>query len=203
MEKEKTPTHKFLGRKFIELGMALDEELLGPNASNLSFDRMHEIVEVISMLMGEDPDRFIVVNEMKAGLFSLEKTEKMDATTHKQVLIGARQLLVGVFKLAIAIAGDRVKSEVLRISPLARQNQAKEDIINRACELATELWGMDKTQSVRIGVMADMVYRKLVGEGMRELLPDSEERIKDWIKSVAPSYARKGGRARKPPARIG
>ncbi|MFD2407861.1 hypothetical protein ACFSVK_22415 [Azorhizophilus paspali] len=45
--------------------------------------------------------------------------------------------------------------------------------------------------------MAEQVYRALAAEGLADSLPDTTERIKEWIKPVAPDYARKGGRRRK------
>jgi len=70
-------------------------------------------------------------------------------------------------------------------------------VFKRAEAIACELWKSDKSQVIRIGEMADKVYRKLAKEGFLDSLPDNPESIKDWIKLVAPDYARKGGRKRK------
>lgn len=203
MEKEKTPTYKMVGGDFVKLGLALDEEMDGPHAKELTFERMNEIVDTICMIMGKDSDRSEVVHEMKSGLSALELAAGHSVEVRKQVIDGAQELLIGMFKVAIVIASQRVKSEIAKISPLARKNKDKENIIRRACELAQELWRADEEQKVRISDMADIVYSKLAGEGMSEHLPDTIERVKEWLKPVAPSYARKGGRARKPPVRIG
>lgn len=203
MEKEKTPTYKMVGSDFVRLGLALDEEMLGPSAKELTFERMNEIAETICMIMGEDSDQSEVVDEMRSGLAVLEQAAGHSVEVRKQVIDGAQQILIGMFKVAIVIASQRVKSEIAKISPLARKNQDKENVIRRARELAQEFWRADESQKLRISDMADIVYKKLVGEGMGELLPDTIERVKEWLKPVAPSYARKGGRAKKHPIRIG
>ncbi|MNJ72223.1 hypothetical protein D3C77_688490 [compost metagenome] len=66
--------------------------------------------------------------------------------------------------------------------------------MSRARTLAQEFWSLDEAKEIRSGDMAEKVYRKLVAEGMIDLLPGSAERLKEWIKPVAPEYAKKGGR---------
>lgn len=203
MEKEKTPTYKKVGGHFVKLGLALDEEMLGPSAKELTFERMNEIAETICMIMGEDRDRSEVFDEMKSGLAALEQAAGHSVEVRKQVIDGAEQILIAMFKVAITIVSQRVKSEIKRISPLARKKEEKDNVIARACELAQDLWRADEAQKVRISEMADIVYSKLAGEGMSEHLPDTIERVKVWITPVAPRYARLGGRTKKLPARNG
>lgn len=199
MEKEITPTYKKLGISFVELGLKIDRDLDESKSGVLTFDRMNEIAETVSLLVEDDDDRLEIVNELKLGLAPFEKIAEHDAAAQSLLFKGAQQILIGMFKVAITIASVRVKREIVKIAPLARQHKAKEVAVVRACELAKELWDADERQEIRIGRMADMVYIKLAGEGMKELLPDSSERMKDWIKLVAPTYARKGGRNRKTP----
>jgi len=78
-------------------------------------------------------------------------------------------------------------------------NAAKASAVERAQTIATELWQADIAQVIRVGDMADRVYRALTDEGLTESLPGTAERLKEWIKPVAPDYARKGGRRRKTP----
>ncbi len=69
---------------------------------------------------------------------------------------------------------------------------------SRALSIAAAQWRLDTDQELRIGDMAERVYRALAAEGFTEALPGTAERIKEWIKPAAPEYARKGGRRRKP-----
>jgi hypothetical protein len=82
---------------------------------------------------------------------------------------------------------------------LKPRNAAKAKVQERAKSIATERWQADATQEIRLGDMADRVYRALAADGFAESLPGTAERIKEWIKPVAPDYARKPGRRRKTP----
>lgn len=63
----------------------------------------------------------------------------------------------------------------------------------------SKLWRLKYRFDGKEKRLAERVYRALVGEGFTEALPGTAERIKEWIKPVAPDYARKGGRRRKTP----
>ncbi len=93
----------------------------------------------------------------------------------------------------------RKKDARKRMAGLQALNIAKTSAIARAQAIATELWLADTAQRIRTGEMANKVYGVLVDEGLTGLLPELPEGIKDWIKAIAPSYARKGGRPRKTP----
>lgn len=194
MDKEQTPTYKMVGGALAKMAVELDKELSGKGAKSMSFPRMVEMSETICMLLGEDDFKPEILNQMKKGLTSLEKAANASPGTLEAIAEGACNILVGVLKIAICIAGDRVKVEIGRISPLAHQNKQKEETISRAQDMALEMWAMDKGQEIRTGEMADKVYRKLIEEGKADLLPGTTERLKEWIKPVAPPHARKGGR---------
>jgi hypothetical protein len=89
--------------------------------------------------------------------------------------------------------------EMATVRPLIEQNTAKAAAVERAKAIAAELWQSDTAQEIRIGEMAERVYRALAAEGFASSLPGTAERLKDWIKPIAPDYARKGGRRRKTP----
>lgn len=94
---------------------------------------------------------------------------------------------------------NRQKELQLFSETLDKKNQAKKEARKMAQDIATELWQPDTAQEIRLGDMADRVYRTLAAEGFAESLPGTTERIKEWIRPVAPDYARKGGRRRKTP----
>lgn len=80
---------------------------------------------------------------------------------------------------------------------LAKIQEAKDKAVERAQAIATELWKSEKEQITRIGIMADRVYRAMASEGLADSLPGSADRIREWIKPVAPANARKPGKPRK------
>lgn len=108
-----------------------------------------------------------------------------------QFTVSAASLVRGNIAIRLAGLGKR-------LAPLAAQSAVKASAVERAKVIASELWQADSAQELRVGDMAEKVYRRLDAEGFTAALPDTVERIKEWIKVVAPGYARKGGR-RKPP----
>lgn len=99
----------------------------------------------------------------------------------------------------VVLEAWRAKETQKRMPGLSLIKQKKDQVTNRAREIATELWAKD-TGKLRIGDMADMVYRALAAEGFTKDaggLPDTTGTVGTWIKSVAPAYASKGGRSRK------
>lgn len=84
-----------------------------------------------------------------------------------------------------------------RMKGLNEINRLKEEAVEQALKLATANWKKDFDKAIRIGDMADLVYRKLADQGLGMALPGTSDRLKEWIKPVAPDYARKGGRRKK------
>ncbi|MCM2329817.1 MAG: hypothetical protein NDI70_00845 [Pseudomonas sagittaria] len=111
----------------------------------------------------------------------------------------ASRILTAAFELLAAsnvllswnsLAEHDRQSATLR--PLVKHNAAKSAAIERARDIATELWGADSAQEFHISSMAEQVEDILRREGFEEL--PKNERIKEWIKPTAPDYARKPGR---------
>ncbi|MNP61225.1 hypothetical protein D3C76_1563840 [compost metagenome] len=84
-------------------------------------------------------------------------------------------------------------------SPLCKLNNHKAAAIEYAKVIATEIWAADTAQKIRLRDMAERVWARLIDEGLDKWLPDKAESIKEWLKPVAPEYARKAGRPRKSP----
>lgn len=118
-----------------------------------------------------------------------------------------RQLLseaiIKFFALTATLTLPHIKDKEKRLEAFIRSlgaiNDSKAAAIARAKSIATELWQADTAQEIRLGDMAERVYRALADEGFAESLPGTAERLKEWIKPAAPDYARKGGRRRKTP----
>jgi hypothetical protein len=109
------------------------------------------------------------------------------------------QLAAAIVCMGVSDFRNIAEQQASRMRPLAKIQEAKSATIERAQAIASELWQADTAQEIRIGDMADRVYRALATEDFAESLPGSAERIKEWIKPAAPDYARKGGRRRKTP----
>ncbi|VVO30884.1 hypothetical protein [Pseudomonas fluorescens] len=198
MKREATPTYKLIGAAITTLGTVIDEELAGANPKQLSFARMNQIAETICLILGEDEVKPKVLKGFNKGLADLERLAVENPELRSEVTSGAHKVMISMFKVAIVVARERMRVEVRRISPLANRNELKEPAIARARVIAQEMWALDVRQEIRSSSMADKVYRRLADEGMADLLPGSAERVKEWIKPVAPDYARKGGRSKIP-----
>ncbi|MBD8123846.1 hypothetical protein IFT62_21830 [Pseudomonas lutea] len=195
MKEEQTPTYRAAGKSLLALTIAIDKELREQAYRPLSFARLNDIAEAICLLLGEDEkDKPRILGEFCQGLMELEMAAIESPEVSKRIAVGAQKLLIAMCNVAIVIARDRMRIEVDRITPLARRNQIKENVISRARTLAHGFWSIDVASKIRTGEMAETVYKKLVEEGHFDLLPDSAERLKEWIKPVAPEYAKKGGR---------
>lgn len=75
---------------------------------------------------------------------------------------------------------------------LAKYNADKAYIINTGKALASYLWSMDNTQAIRTGDMVQQV-RQVMYNIDPNLLPD-DKAIRGWLSSIAPDYAKKGGK---------
>ena len=111
----------------------------------------------------------------------------------------AEEMMLAWALTASRMSAEQVMRELATMRPLTEANSAKAAAVDRAQAIAAELWRADTAQEIRLGDMADRVYRALAAEGFTASLPGTAERIKEWIKSAAPDYASKGGRRRKTP----
>lgn len=84
-----------------------------------------------------------------------------------------------------------------RMKGLNEINRIKDEAMKKALALASSRWEEDVDRNIRVGDMADIVYRALAEQGLQMALPGTSDRLKEWIKPVAPDYARKGGRSKK------
>ena len=193
MREESTPTYRMVGESLVKLTTQIDREIRERDKP-LSFARLNDIAETICMIFDDDEVKPGVIGGFTRGLIDLQAAAISAPEVADEIGAGAQKLLIAMCNVAIVIARDRMRAEVERIAPLARRNQEKEEVMDRAKTLAQEFWAKDDLQQMRSGAMAEKVYRKLADEGMIDLLPGSVERLKAWIKPVAPAYAKKGGR---------
>ena len=130
---------------------------------------------------------------------SLQEIAKLHPEAAKLARVAAQTMMLSWVAAGRSLASAQIEREVPVIRSLSRVNAAKAVAVERAQAIANELWQADIEQEIRLGEMADRVYRALASEGFTEALPGTTERIKEWIKPAAPDYARKGGRRRKTP----
>jgi hypothetical protein len=129
-----------------------------------------------------------------AELVEIQRAQLQNAALENEVLVKET-----VNFIQIALNEKKAKTTRKRMPGLDRTNQKKNEIAGCAREIATELWAKD-TEGLRIGDMADRVYRALAAKGFTKEaggLPETTGTVGAWIKSVAPDYASKGGRSRK------
>jgi len=74
------------------------------------------------------------------------------------------------------------------------KSRAKEHAQIAAKTLANFLWNQDKDNQIKIKEMAITVHAELYQTEHREQLPNHSVSLKDWIKDIAPEYAREAGR---------
>lgn len=94
----------------------------------------------------------------------------------------------------IVLEAFKTKTNQSKMSGLSILNEGKATARKRAKEIASGLWNKDTEQKIRLGQMADLVWKVLVDEDYTNYLPNTAASIKAWIKPVAPTYACKGGR---------
>lgn len=88
-------------------------------------------------------------------------------------------------------------SEASRTIGLEIHNSEKAQLKMIAQSFAEDLWEKDVQNKIRVSEMTDEVYAKthsvLHKNPIIQYLPEKEA-VKDWIRDVAPDYAKKGGR---------
>lgn len=84
---------------------------------------------------------------------------------------------------------------------IAKVNHDKDRAKTFACIVAKFLWDMDTEKRIRTGKMATHIYA-LVHEFDSKATTQRPENVKEWLKSIAPDYAKKGGNEPKDPPPI-
>lgn len=80
---------------------------------------------------------------------------------------------------------------------IERRNQIKQDLQGMARIIAAHWWSSDTAQTTT-GDMADKVFREVAKFAPDGFMPETVEAVRDWIKPLAPEYARKPGRRKTP-----
>lgn len=199
MREEETPTYNRVGRALDNLVDLVGRNIESSVSGELNFSQMREMSFAMPLLVKDLEQQGEITRRLLLGLEIFEELAAEVPELEVPIADGVQKLLMSMFQLVSEVAGASIESEVLKIAPLAKKNKAKAAVAARACELAKQFWGEDEQQQIRISAMAARVYGTLHEEGFGEILPDYQDGVKDWIKIVAPEYARKGGKPRKTP----
>lgn len=92
---------------------------------------------------------------------------------------------------------DKKTTKEIELKPRQGVSAKKIRAKERAKLIARVLWNNDKRREIRISEMASIVYAELYGCEFSTELPQNQDSLQDWIRDIAPSYAKVGGRPKK------
>tara|TARA_R110001599_G_scaffold203973_4_gene401212 strand:- start:1708 stop:2343 length:636 start_codon:yes stop_codon:yes gene_type:complete len=85
--------------------------------------------------------------------------------------------------------------------PIFKRNLEIDFLKKMSQSIAELAWRDDIDQAIRLSEACEMVWPQLVEmavrRDMQDLLPDKASSLRDWLRPIAPDYARKGGRPKK------
>lgn len=193
MDEKSTPTYRKIG---IHLDRVFGE--ITPEVNSGEDFSLDQIKSIISLAIFQGRETFdSSMKCLDTGIDIFKIISELNPDTAKAINAGLLNIALAIFDTANESACEAMSRELTSFKPLAAKNSAKSDAVERAKEVAAQLWSEDHNRSVRIGDMADQVYRALASEGLQDSLPETVDRLKEWIKAVAPEYARQGGRRKK------
>ncbi len=146
-----------------------------------------------------DEERSAVSELLGRALVNVDQLVSRHPESESLIMGAAAGLILGGLRSTEDLIYRLCSGEMIKARPFLKANRQNAAAKERAQEIAMQFWQRDAEKSIRIGEMADKVWRALADEDLRDQMPETTERIKEWIKSVAPDYARKPGRRRKSP----
>lgn len=148
------------------------------------------------LLSDNTPEQLAIIAAQHIIYTDMLKRSQEAQTEVTQLEILKNKILVkSTAKISkIVLEAFKTKTNQSKMSGLSILNKGKAAARERAKEIASERWNKDTEHKIRLGQMADLVWKVLVDEGYTDYLPNTAVSIKIWIKPVAPTYACKGGR---------
>lgn len=193
-EIEDLPSWELLARAGKIMSSVASE--LGEAQNNPSIENLRSMAAA-NLMLAEDSETkklarmmFIVTFTQIEDLIQREPEASSSLISIAATLIAASQFVI------CGNALKRHKNFSARISPLAEKNTKSSQRSDRACVIASDLWAADSDNEFRLLDMATQVRDILEREGEQGL--PQIDRIKEWIKKVAPDYARRPGRGKAP-----
>lgn len=90
-----------------------------------------------------------------------------------------------------------------RERPLMDQNGKKNFLKGCAEIIAKRVWREDLQQKIKVSEACEHVWADLISVASKysveDQLPDKSSSLKDWLRPIAPEYAKKGGRPKNKP----
>lgn len=123
----------------------------------------------------------------------LESLEQEYPKERKRLYLLAHALLFTSFSMALGNGLALHKQQAKQMGQLIKKNQAAASNRSVAQKLAADMWALDESQLIRTTEMADKVYRAMAKMDLEKPLPDTLERVKQWIRPVAPEHAKRRG----------
>lgn len=199
MDKEKSPTYNRVGYALSSVVEVVEREMENSPNGIFSFGQMEMILRILPSLLEDPAEAGEVRERFSDGVEMLEGVADEFPEISEELAAGVQVLVMGMFHLVTELADKKMEQEVSRIAPLMKVNKEKEALVETARSLAEEMWDADKEEKIRISEMAVNVYDAMLDQGFIDALPENKSTLKDWIKDVAPKYARMGGKPRKDP----
>ena len=91
----------------------------------------------------------------------------------------------------------KMNAAAARMPKLDAINKRKAEAKAWALDYACNAWAKDAAKKIRIGEMAESLWTAMVDAGLSDALPDKAAGLSDWVRAIAPDYAKRGGRPRK------
>ncbi|MCP5162087.1 MAG: hypothetical protein H6999_00050 [Hahellaceae bacterium] len=191
--------------EFIELGK---QDLL-ESVENKQKEKQSNLANAASVLVGinaghtldqdEGEERTREI-ELSSGLMLMVAhiKEFSDQNDFAQLAEDVAEVVLKALGLGVLVSRNAnmasINERLMRqTSGLQERNARKREMIDKAKELATSLWNKDFTQSMRTGEVAFQIYDQLKTD-YKDVVPEKVESVKEWIKPLAPDYAKKAGR---------
>ncbi|TCQ87838.1 hypothetical protein [Pseudomonas sp. JUb52] len=166
----------------------ISERLRNPDAEYASFDELRSAAEALF-----DADRS-ASKTLQIAFEQFESVADGDEEKDCQLRYALTSLLTAALSGRVAAAYKQASVEKAAIRGLNAKAEASGALIARAQGIASELWEKDTTRSIRVGDMADHVYARLLDEAQDAAQAPELDRVRKWIKEVAPDYAKRPGR---------
>lgn len=166
-----------------------------------NIDRLGRLTAASVILAEEVDSKYYATKLFASAIVRLEGLMESHPEVAHTALIAAEELATAAQMIIAGNAANRYNNNAAKIKPILKINEHAEIRRNKACELAKQIWDADADQELRLSEMAACVRDELQRDGHEDL--PKIERIKEWIKSVAPPYARRPGRGKNPPKRNG
>ncbi|WP_040261913.1 hypothetical protein [Pseudomonas massiliensis] len=191
MDERFTPTGKRFAPVFSDAMRIINKSLA--NDEPMNFDDLKYITRLLIQSRDQGTDQDLI----EIAFQGLEHVSKEHNGLSEQIRWCFTPLLLALMDASNEIACASISTEILRLKPLIEGNKTKNAIIERAKQIASEMWADDLSNEIKTSEMADMVWARLVDEGHSAQLPEHAARVRVWIRSVAPEYAKAKGRPKK------